>query len=86
MRSQRNLKLYREVPKTNVNHQVNYQKLTQDKNLHFNLRTITMGKLQKDIKEMRAAPSSGMDGLSMNTLKKIVKPLMEPIINLVNMC
>ena len=82
----RNLKLHREVPKTNTDFKVNYRKLTAGKNLNFQLRTITMSQLKQEIKEMRPAPSAGMDGISMKTMKKIIKPLYSPLLNLVNTC
>ena len=80
----RNIALHRNVPKTTTDHKKNYEKLVEDKNFQFTLRTISMNDLKKSISEMRGAPSSGIDGLSVKTLKKILRPLYPALLNLVN--
>ena len=80
----RNISLHRDVPKTETDFKVNYTKLTHGKNLNFSLRTVSMHELQMNIKEMKPTPSSGMDGLSLKTIKRVIKPLLKSILNLVN--
>ena len=43
-----------------------------------------MSEMKTSISEMRNAPSAGVDGLSVKTLKKILKPLYPALLNLVN--
>ena len=80
----RNIKLHREVPKTETDFRENYKKLTKDKNLNFQLRTISMQELRQNLKEMKPTPSSGVDGLSLKTIKRVTKPLMNTLLNMVN--
>ena len=80
----RNIRLHRNVPKTMTDHKKNYAKLVENKNLQFTLRTISMHKLKNSIREMRVALSSGVDGLSVKTLKRILRPLYPALLNLVN--
>ena len=43
-----------------------------------------MNELKLSIKEMRSAPSSGVDGISMKSLKRILRPLYPALLNMVN--
>ena len=43
-----------------------------------------MQELKTSIKEMRGAPSSGIDGISVKTLKKVLNPIYPALLNLVN--
>ena len=80
----RNTRLHREVPKTDIDHRTNYKKLTKDKHLSFTIRNISMHEIKQSISEMRGAPSAGVDGLSVKTMKRILKPLYPALLNLVN--
>ena len=82
----RNIKLHRQVPKTNTDHKTNYKKLIQNKNLKFALRHVSMGEMLNSIREMKPTPSSGVDGVSIKTLKRILKPIAPTMLNLVNTC
>ena len=82
----RNIKLHREVTKSMIDHKTNYRKLVIGKNLEFQLRTINMTELKTTIKNMKASNSAGVDGISVKTLKKIIRPLYPAILNLVNNC
>ena len=46
----RNVKLHRDIPKTDTDYKVNYKKLTEGKHLEFSLRTISMNELKNNIK------------------------------------
>ena len=82
----KNNKLHRNIPKTNTDYRDNYRKLVAGKHLEFQLRTITMGQLRNEIKNMKPTNSAGMDGISTKTLKKMIKPLHPTLLNLVNKC
>ena len=80
----RNIRLHRDIPKSNIDHQQNYKKLVKNKNLDFKLKTINMNELKKVIKEIKPGSSAGVDGISSKTLKQIIKPLLPALLNLVN--
>ena len=80
----RNIKLHREVPKTSTDPMTNFQKLVDGKNLNFELNTLSMNDLRKQIREMKTTPSSGIDNLSIKTIKQILPAVESSILNLVN--
>ena len=80
----KNIKLYREIPDSKTDWKVNYKKLVGKTKPKFTLKSIDMSTLRKTINNMRATPSTGVDLISMKTLKNLMKPLENSLLNLVN--
>ena len=63
---------------------VNFRKLTENKNLNFEVKQITLNKFKKIMSQIKPTPSSGIDTISTKTIKNILPPLIQPIHNLIN--
>ena len=80
----KNVNLYRDIPKTDTDPYENYKKLVKDKKMSFKLESITMSQLRTTLRKMRSTPSTGIDMISMKSIKNLQKPLESAILNLVN--
>ena len=80
----RNISLHRNTPKTETDPTKNYQKLVKNKNLNFEIQKLSMRQLSQQMNEMKATPSSGIDNVSLRTIKQIYPVLKKSILNLVN--
>ena len=81
----KNIKLYREISKTETDPLTNYnKKLLGDKKPTFTLKAIDMKTLRTTIWKMKSTPSTGVDLISMKTIKNIQKPIEATLLNLVN--
>ena len=80
----RNIKLHREIPKTKTDPTENFKKLVKDKNLKFEVKTISMRQLSDQMNQMKPTPSSGIDNISIKTIKQIYPIIKKSILNLIN--
>ena len=62
----------------------NFNKLTKDKNLKFNLKPLTMRQLMDQINQMKSTPSTGVDNLSLKIIKQVIPVIKNQFIHLVN--
>ena len=77
-------KAVRSIKKTDTDPLINYTKVMENKTCQFQLNTITMSQLMKSITSMKTSHSAGSDGISTFIIKKCLKQLQSPILNLVN--
>ena len=80
----RNISLHRNTPKTETDPTKNYKKLVKDKNLKFEIQNLSMRQLTQQINEMKSTPSSGIDNVSLRTIKQIYPIFKKSILNLIN--
>ena len=80
----RNIKLHREIPKSNIDPIKNFQKLVKDKKLNFQLKPISIKELRSQLSQMKPTPSSGIDTISIKTIKQILPAVEKGILNLIN--
>ena len=80
----KNIRIFRDIPKTEVNPLENYKKLVQGKKPNFKIEHISMSTLRKTLNNMKATPSTGIDQISMKTIKKLQKTLEASLLNLIN--
>ena len=80
----RNAKLHREIPQKKTDPIKNFKKLIKNKNLNFSLKTTSMHQLRQVLREMKPTPSTGVDGISVKTLKNLLPTIEKAILNLVN--
>ena len=80
----RNAKLHREIPQTKTDPIENFKKLVKNKNLSFSLKNTSMHELRQVLKQMKPTPSTGVDGISVKTLKNLLPTIEKAILNLVN--
>ena len=79
----KNIKLHREIPKSNLDPIIK-KKITQDKNLEFTIRNISMKQMRDQINQMKATPSTGIDDLSLKTLKNLQPTIDQALLNIIN--
>ena len=77
-------RLHRENPKVNQDPLEHYKKLMLNKKCKFQLKTINMSELRKIMSKTKPTNSTGIDQLSMKTLKEIFKPIEGAVLNLIN--
>ena len=80
----RNIRLHRNVPKTQTDPMTNFKKLTENKKLKFELKQISIRQLMDQIRDMKATPSTGVDNISLKTIKQLLPVIKYQILNLVN--
>ena len=72
------------LPKPTIDPMINYRKVIGNRTCQFQLEKISMHELRKTINYMKNSRTAGMDGISINTIKKLWKQLEVPILRLVN--
>ena len=80
----RNLRLHRNVPKTKTDPMKNFRKLTNKKNLKFQIKQLSMRELLDQIQKMKSTPSTGIDNISLKTIKQILPVIKHQILHLIN--
>ena len=80
----RNIKLRREIIKTNTNPMTNYLKATKHIKNKLQLQQINMTQLQKTINDIKPSGSTSNDSISTRTLKNLQKTINPLILNLTN--
>ena len=76
-------KLHRENPKVAQDPIEHYKKLMTNKNCQFQLRTITMSEL-RTMSKIKPTQSTGLDYISMKSIKEVFKSIEGAVLNLVN--
>ena len=77
-------KIVREIPKTETDPKMNYKKLMTGKNCQFELQKIKIQDVRDTVNAMKPSNSTGIDGISSKTLKKVLKTIEIALTNLVN--
>ena len=77
-------RLHRENPQVQQDPIQHYRKLMKNKKCKFQLKTITMMELRSIVKNIKPTNSTGIDTISMKTLKELMKTLEGPVLNLIN--
>ena len=77
-------KMHRDNPKVAQDPIQNYKKLMTNKNCTLQLQTITMAELRNIVHKIKPTNSTGLDKISMRTLKEIFKSIEGAVLNLIN--
>lgn len=73
-----------EIPKSDTDPMINYNKMLNGRQLKMSLKTISMADLKKVMRSMRPTKSTAEDGISMKLVKQAQQVLFKPLLNLVN--
>ena len=77
-------RLIKQIPKTNVDPLENYKKVTQNITTKFSIKQINMTELGQILHDTKPSGSTGLDNLSMRTIKNLQKTLEPLLLNLIN--
>ena len=76
--------LYRSVPKTDIDPLVNFNKLTEDKELKFDFKIVDNDTILQTLKQINPSMSSSNDKIPMKFISLFHKPLLKSLTTLVN--